>query len=113
MHGRGIYKWPDGSEYEGDYVDNIKEGYGFFKWSNGKTFKGGFKKNTPHGTGIMTLGNEIFEVVFEVGKMIRSNKVELLKPKELANRSTTTLTNKLNSTKNIPLTQSKTSINKK
>ena len=36
MHGKGLYKWPDGGEYYGDYVNNIKEGNGRFKWVNGK-----------------------------------------------------------------------------
>ena len=31
MHEKGLYKWADGREYYGDYVNNIKEGYGRFK----------------------------------------------------------------------------------
>lgn len=32
MHGKGKITWPDGREYEGDYVDDKKHGYGVFKW---------------------------------------------------------------------------------
>ena len=32
MHGKGKIAWPDGREYEGDYVDDKKHGYGVFKW---------------------------------------------------------------------------------
>ena len=30
MHGQGLYKWPDGRQYEGQYVDDKKEGYGVY-----------------------------------------------------------------------------------
>jgi hypothetical protein len=42
MHGRGIYNWPDGAHFEGEYKNNIKEGIGNFKWSNGRIFEGPF-----------------------------------------------------------------------
>jgi hypothetical protein len=32
MHGKGIFKWYDGRRYEGDYVDDKKEGNGLFEW---------------------------------------------------------------------------------
>ena len=42
MNGKGKFTWPSGSEYEGDYVNGIREGSGKFTWSNGKVFKGDF-----------------------------------------------------------------------
>ena len=54
MDGKGLFKWPDGSEYEGDYVKGVREGLGKFTWSNGNTFKGVFKKGTPNGKGTVT-----------------------------------------------------------
>ncbi len=44
MHGKGLYKWPDGREYYGDYVNNIKEGYGRFKWNNENFMKENLNK---------------------------------------------------------------------
>jgi len=32
MHGKGIFSWPDGRVYEGDYVDDKKQGSGVFIW---------------------------------------------------------------------------------
>lgn len=32
MDGEGIFKWPDGRKYEGQYKDDKKEGYGIFEW---------------------------------------------------------------------------------
>ena len=30
MEGTGVFTWPDGRKYEGDYVDDKKEGNGVF-----------------------------------------------------------------------------------
>ena len=48
MTGKGKYKWPDGSEYEGDYIKNKKEGKGKFKWSSGSIFEGLFLNRKPN-----------------------------------------------------------------
>ena len=40
MHGTGIFTWPDGRCYKGDYVNDLKEGYGEFYWPSGKIYKG-------------------------------------------------------------------------
>ena len=34
-HGYGIYRWPDGREYYGQWKENKKDGYGYHKGSNG------------------------------------------------------------------------------
>ena len=36
MHGTGKFTWPDGRWYDGDYVEDRKEGHGKFSWPNGK-----------------------------------------------------------------------------
>ena len=43
IQGRGIYKWPDESKYEGDYIKIIKEGIRKFSWASGKCFEGSCK----------------------------------------------------------------------
>ena len=43
MHGRGVFTWSDGKIYDGEYVDDKKEGYGVFKWPDGKLYKGMWK----------------------------------------------------------------------
>ena len=32
MHGFGIFTWPDGRVYEGEYKNNLKWGHGKFTW---------------------------------------------------------------------------------
>ena len=40
MHGKGVFKWTDGKRYEGQYVNDKKEGFGVFVWENGKKYEG-------------------------------------------------------------------------
>ena len=35
MNGRGVFTWPDGRKYDGDYVADLKEGNGLFVWPDG------------------------------------------------------------------------------
>jgi hypothetical protein len=82
MHGKGLYKWPDGGEYYGDYVNNIKEGIGRFKWANGKIFEGQFKNGRPSGFGKLKTGNWEFDVQFLDGKLITNIKEIMRKEKK-------------------------------
>jgi len=34
--GRGSQEWPDGSTYEGEYLNGLKHGTGRFTWKNGE-----------------------------------------------------------------------------
>ena len=43
MHGKGLFTWPDGKMYNGEFIENIKQGYAEFKWSDGKIYKGSWK----------------------------------------------------------------------
>lgn len=43
MHGQGHYKWPDGRQYEGRYVDDKKDGYGIYNYPDGRCYKGMWK----------------------------------------------------------------------
>lgn len=38
MHGKGIYVWEDGRRYEGEYINDIKNGSGKYYWPDGKKF---------------------------------------------------------------------------
>ena len=86
MHGKGLYKWPDGGEYYGDYVNNIKEGNGRFKWVNGKIFEGQFKKGRPDGLGKLITGNKEVNVEFKDGKLVTNIKEMIMKDKEKENK---------------------------
>jgi hypothetical protein len=32
MDGKGIFEWPDGRTYDGEYENDKKHGMGLFKW---------------------------------------------------------------------------------
>ena len=40
MQGKGVFTWPDGRLYKGDYLDDKKEGHGVFIWPDGRKFVG-------------------------------------------------------------------------
>jgi len=39
MSGNGLFYWPDGRKYEGEYFEDKKEGYGVFSWPDGKNMQ--------------------------------------------------------------------------
>ena len=59
MHGVGTFTWVDGRKYEGQFVDDRKEGHGVFTWSDGRTYEGSWKDGKQHGEGVYksTKGN--------------------------------------------------------
>ena len=40
MHGKGIYNWPDGRKYDGQFVNDKREGFGLFTWADGRKYEG-------------------------------------------------------------------------
>ncbi len=55
-HGKGIYFWPTGVRYEGEFVHGVIEGYGKKFYSDG-VYEGQFHNNLRHGPGKLTLSN--------------------------------------------------------
>jgi len=39
-----MFRWSDGKIYDGNYVDDKKEGWGVFIWPDGKKFEGYWKE---------------------------------------------------------------------
>lgn len=54
---KGIYTWPNGARYEGDWKNNKREGRGKMFGSDGKNYEGDFKDNKKEGFG--TLDNKV------------------------------------------------------
>jgi hypothetical protein len=54
-NGQGIFAYPDGSKYEGNFVNGKFDGEGTFTFSNGDVYNGGFKENYPDGQGTRKL----------------------------------------------------------
>lgn len=40
MHGRGCYIWADGRKYDGEYINDKKDGYGVYTWADGRKYQG-------------------------------------------------------------------------
>lgn len=40
MNGKGVFNWPSGAVYQGEYLKGIKHGYGKMMWSTGKVYEG-------------------------------------------------------------------------
>jgi hypothetical protein len=53
MHGRGIFTWPDGRKYEGEYYNDKKHGVGTYTWADGKRYEGEWQNGRQNGSGIM------------------------------------------------------------
>lgn len=45
------------SVYEGQWKDNLQNGYGIYKYANGDVYKGYFKDGMPHGHGSLKQGH--------------------------------------------------------
>ena len=58
-HGNGVWKRGPGNtdKYEGEYIDDKKEGYGVFIWENGNLYQGNFVADQRHGYGEMYWSN--------------------------------------------------------
>ena len=80
MHGKGLYKWTDGNQYEGEYINNIKEGQGEFKWNDGKIYKGSFENGKPHGKGLLTIKGITFDAIFDNGNYLGDLKEAMNSP---------------------------------
>ena len=66
---KGMFKWKDGSYYNGEIKNNLFEGYGIFHWKEGKEYKGLWKGGKMCGYGIMKYSDGTrYEGNFENGK---------------------------------------------
>ena len=51
MKGYGVFIWPNGRKYKGEYVDDKKEGYGTYYWPDGRIYEGMWKNGYQNGEG--------------------------------------------------------------
>jgi len=56
-NGPGLYAWPDGSNYNGNFLNGKFHGQGTYSWTDGKKYTGGFKNDKRHGLGTYTWPN--------------------------------------------------------
>ncbi len=55
MNGPGVFAYPDGSKYDGNFLNGKFEGEGIFYFANGDVYTGGFRENYPDGKGTRIL----------------------------------------------------------
>lgn len=72
-----MFTWEDGKSYEGEYVDDKKEGYGVFIWPDGKKYEGYWKDGKQEGEGTFTSKGKTRKGIFSQGKM-QSVKKDIL-----------------------------------
>jgi len=79
IHGNGIYTWPDGKYYNGEYHQDQKQGYGIYRWPDGKQYEGGWLAGKQHGEGKVTNSKGIIKIgIWENGARTKwQEKVEL------------------------------------
>ena len=78
IHGFGILKWGNGMYYKGGFNNGMKEGKGEFGYINKIKFFFDFKNNLPYGKGyIQDKNNNLFEVLYNEGKIIGKNIKEI------------------------------------
>ncbi|CAD8060673.1 unnamed protein product [Paramecium primaurelia] len=69
--GKGILLWPfkenekQQEQYEGEFYNNLFDGYGVYKWSDGKVYEGGWKEGKRHGYGKYQGINQQYEGEFQ------------------------------------------------
>jgi MORN repeat len=55
-HGKGEKRWPNGDSYEGEFVEDRKEGYGAYTWGTapwtGERYEGEFASDRRQGFGV-------------------------------------------------------------
>ena len=51
MHGTGTLNYANGEKYIGSWVGGKKRGHGVYYWPNGKRYEGEFKDDKKHGIG--------------------------------------------------------------
>ena len=50
-NGQGIYTYPDGLQYKGEWKEGRKHGQGTFTFADGRRYEGEWKKGMRHGQG--------------------------------------------------------------
>jgi len=51
-NGKGIYRWNNGSIYDGEYRNDLRHGKGRFMWANGESYIGDYRNDERTGKGI-------------------------------------------------------------
>jgi MORN repeat len=47
---QGLYLWPNGAMYDGEYEFDKRHGRGVFKWNDGRVYDGMYSEDKRHGS---------------------------------------------------------------
>jgi len=56
-NGQGTFKWASGNTYKGNYKDDMRDGKGLFIWVNEEKYDGDWKEDARNGVGTYTWPN--------------------------------------------------------
>ena len=71
MSGKGVFTWPNGTKYEGEYLNNLKHGQGVYSGDNGKSYSGEWLNGKQHGKGKQIVKGVEKEGEWEHGERIK------------------------------------------
>jgi hypothetical protein len=73
MNGKGKLTWPDGRMYDGEYINDQKEGVGIFMFADGRKYIGNWKDGLQHGEGQFFKGDaeQPTKGIWKKGKLIK------------------------------------------
>ena len=75
-HGYGIYRYPNGDVYYGEYKQKQREGQGYKKWPNGNEYCGEYKNDMKWGDGVKKENGQLYSVKYdEEGTCIYRRKI--------------------------------------
>ena len=61
-------------EYEGDFINDLRDGYGIEKYSDGSVYEGEFKSDLKEGKGKLIIKNKDKDIIEYIGQF-KSNKI--------------------------------------
>lgn len=72
IHGKGVLRFPDNSEYEGNFIGGLYNGHGRFTNTDNKlVYEGKFLNGLPHGKGVLRIRDfNVFDGEFFHGKKL-------------------------------------------
>ena len=72
MEGHGNFKWEDGREYDGEYMNDRKHGYGRFQYANGEIYEGNWSNGKKNGEGKVRLKRRFYALIHNLVNLMRT-----------------------------------------
>lgn len=71
-HVRGVFRYPGGDRYEGEYVDGAMQGFGVYVWSDGTVYRGQWDEHSKmHGCGSKITRQPNGSFIAEEGQFVK------------------------------------------